>query len=494
MATATKNWLHRALSETGFLAVCLLAAAAFVLQAWNLDQTAAPFTDEGVYAEAGRLIMSGHVPYSDFLLVHMPLLPLFIGFFLKLTSSLFATRLIYCALNCASAVLLFQVLVRIRPNQFFAFIACCFYLTYQTMVSHDCRFMAIRQFSNIFVITFMFLLDSRFDNSRVALTARSLIYLLGGFTFLPTLPGMTLLQLGTFWDRSDKTRKKLLNIVMNPFLASLALGAFFYFIPQAFEQVVAFQKTRPYLEMAVRFQWIWDYSRSDLLLYAIGLAGLCFSILKPKVALGYAIALLGIICINFFVPRGYYPHYLVGAAPAFAVGAFLLLAQVENLFGPKWKMKLQFASLAVLSAHLYIVTPGLWKEWIGNESGGYKKLVSILHEMPGPLLAMEPIYAVDAGIPLVSHFNQADMRVYRVTGEAFPEDKLSDLESRACTLLLEPYFTRSFLPKAVIERWMTQYSTVYNDWWGTILVSNRPDCQSVDASHARVENHLGERI
>lgn len=57
----------------GWTAVLGAALVAFALQASSLHVAAAPYTDEGVYAEVGRRIFAGERPHANVPLFHMPL-------------------------------------------------------------------------------------------------------------------------------------------------------------------------------------------------------------------------------------------------------------------------------------------------------------------------------------------------------------------------------------------------------------------------------------
>ena len=82
----------------------------FFLQTRFLHLASYPVSDEGVYAEAGRMIMRGFVPHSDFPLFHMPLLPIMIGLGLEILQEMYYLRLIYVLVNCLSVVVLYITL------------------------------------------------------------------------------------------------------------------------------------------------------------------------------------------------------------------------------------------------------------------------------------------------------------------------------------------------------------------------------------------------
>ncbi|MDV2995395.1 MAG: hypothetical protein N4J56_005049 [Chroococcidiopsis sp. SAG 2025] len=134
-----------------------IACFFFYLQARYLHLAAFPFTDEGVYAEAGRLMLEGLVPHKDFPLWHLPLLPLYSGIVLKLTGNMYWVRLLFLALNCFAVVPFYLTCKKLRDNSSAAILAILFYLTFHELMFQDFRFLAIRQMANNFLIFFFYL-------------------------------------------------------------------------------------------------------------------------------------------------------------------------------------------------------------------------------------------------------------------------------------------------------------------------------------------------
>jgi hypothetical protein len=135
----------------------LVISCFFYAQFLNLHNAEAAFTDEGVYAQAGSLIMDGLIPHRDFPLWHMPLLPWFIGITLKLTGEMYYVRTLFLFLNCLAVFPLYLTFREIRKNIYAALFAVLFYLTFHEMVHHDFRFVAIRQLANDLWIVFFYL-------------------------------------------------------------------------------------------------------------------------------------------------------------------------------------------------------------------------------------------------------------------------------------------------------------------------------------------------
>ena len=60
---STPKWLRDRPYEISVMALCLFA---FLVQSWNLGLATFPYSDEGVSAQAGRLLFSGFLRYRDF--------------------------------------------------------------------------------------------------------------------------------------------------------------------------------------------------------------------------------------------------------------------------------------------------------------------------------------------------------------------------------------------------------------------------------------------
>ena len=148
---------------TGILAFCrtengivmFIVLFFFLLQVRYLHLATNSITDEGVYAQAGRMMWSGLMPHRDFPLWHMPLLPFLIGLGLKIFGSMYVLRVLFLLVNCLMAIPLFVTLKHLNKNTACAIFAILFYLTFHEMVHHDFRLLAIRQVSNaIFILYF----------------------------------------------------------------------------------------------------------------------------------------------------------------------------------------------------------------------------------------------------------------------------------------------------------------------------------------------------
>jgi hypothetical protein len=154
MKTATDGWKD---SDSHCIALAAaISLAFFFLQARHLHEAAMPATDEGVYAEAGRMMWGGLVPHTDFGFWHMPLMPLLIGLGLKMLPGIYAVRMVFLFAHCFAVVPLALFLRRISPGIVAPIVAVFFYLSFHELVHHDFRFLAIRQLANDLLILFLF--------------------------------------------------------------------------------------------------------------------------------------------------------------------------------------------------------------------------------------------------------------------------------------------------------------------------------------------------
>jgi len=455
----------------------VLALVFFVLQARLLPLAVQPETDEGVYAEAGRMMMRGFLPHRDFPFWHMPLLPLLIGMGLKIFGDMNVLRMVFLALNCLSIVPLYSIFKKISESRFAPVPALILYLSFHEMVHHDFRFLAIRQLANIFLILFLYC-RLLYPEARWAFYTQILLAVLSGFLFLPALLDIIILSviLSLWQDKSTCRRSELRKTGKIVLIALIIVALYLLVIPHAFQQVVFEQLTRPGGRSISRlFELL--HAKNDSLLYLFGVSGLlgAMVILHPLRSL--IVSMLVIIVLALFLSSNYYPHYLSLAGPAFAFGILcfvLMLREIGRETGLSRAVPI-LGSILLVSIHLWIVLPSLLKEWNGNRNPDYPSFIERLRSLPGPLLSAQPIHAVLAQKDLVQDIQDVALRSPR-SQKPHTNAELESMREKACSILLEGRL-EGVIPKKMREEWKRESSVVERTPWGTLLLTHQPHCK-----------------
>ncbi|MFH1444060.1 MAG: hypothetical protein ABIG34_01570 [Candidatus Peregrinibacteria bacterium] len=457
----------------------ILALVFFILQARFLSIAVQQGTDEGVYAEAGRMIVRGFLPHRDFPFWHMPLFPLLIGMGLKIFGQMNVLRMAFLALNCFSVIPLFIIFKKVSGSRFAPLPALVLYLSFHEMVHHDFRFLAIRQLANVLLILFLYcrLLH---PEARWAFRAQIILAVLSGFLFLPALLNILILSFVlSLWQTDDVRQRSDLRNTMKIALTSLiAISLYFLLIPHAFQQVVFEQFTRSGGRSLSRFFELF-HSRKDSLLYLLSVSSLVgvIALLRPLRPL--AVSMLVIIVLALFLSSNYYPHYMSLAGPAFAFG---ILCLVLILWEIGREMDLPrtipvFGGVLLVSVHLWITLPSLLAEWNGNHHADYPAFIERLRSLPGPLLSAQPIHAVLAGKYLVQEIQNVTLRSPQ-SQNPHTSAEFGNMREKACTILLEGRLEGA-LPKGMKDKWIQESSLVEKTPWGILLLTNQPHCAPI---------------
>ena len=454
----------------------VLALVFFVLQARFLPLAVQQGTDEGVYSEAGRMIVGGLLPHKDFPFWHMPLLPLLIGMGLKIFGQMSVLRMMFLAFNCISIVPLYVVFKKVSGSRFAPLPALVLYLSFHEMVHHDFRFLAIRQLANVFLILFLYcrLLH---PEARWAFWVQIVLAVLSGFLFLPALLNIIVLSVVlSLWQKVNVRRlSDLKNTGRIVLIAFFAIALYFLLIPQAFQQVIYEQFTRSGGRSIFRIFELFHAER-DSLLYVLSISALLGAVAILRQVRPLAVAMLLIIALALFLSSNYYPHYLSLAGPAFAFGILCLTLILQEI-GQEMALARVipiFGSMLLVSVHLWIVLPSLLGEWNGNRHPDYPAFIERLRSLPGPLLSAQPIHAVLAGKDLMPELRDVYLRppVPQIphTNAAF-----ESMREKACTILLEGRLEGA-MTKEMRERWIRESPVVEKTPWGTILLTDQPHC------------------
>jgi hypothetical protein len=451
----------------------------FVLQVWNLPLAAFPRADEGVHAEAGRMIVDGYMPYRDFSYAHPPLLPVLIGVGLKITHAMLPLRVAGLLLNCLGVIPLYLVVRKLGGTPLPGLIAVTCYLTYHEMVHHDFRFLASRQLANLLFVLFLYFAVVKREGRGTGV-AQGLLAGASLFVLYQAGVNVALVAVAAAVQPGVGVRRGVLirRYAVMGLLIAAALAVFFLAVPGSFDETIRvhFHVVRS-IDRAGR---LWRFiSFRDSACYLFGVAGLLAgAALLPRLR-ALAVALLATIML-VLVPREFYPHYWVLAAPAFTVGIWMLAELARSRLSGRLPALGTAAAGLILATQATLALPSLLKEWLFTTNPEYHATVRVLANLPEPLLVFyEPIYGIDAGQRLVHHYYQAASRGLVVLGEKMSRDELARLADQACTILV----TRAdlpLLPREVVAEWQVSFRRHDAPADVLVLTTDRPGCGAVE--------------
>ena len=458
------------------LSLYVVIALVILLQVVHLSLATNPITDEGVYAEAGRLIMQGNIPHMDFPLWHMPMLPLLIGIGLKLFGSMYPIRLIYLLLNCLAAIPLYLTFRNLHKYSAAAVLAIFFYLTFHEMVHHDFRFLAVRQLTNIFFIGFFYLGTVKQQWKWTPLL-QTLCAAAAVMTFLLSAVHLVLLVIALVlmansWKESLSIARRY-TLIAIPVLVLLLV--YFLFIPQSIDQVIVAQTHRFPMDLQYRLKLMFT-GQFDAFFYTVSLVSLVLGTVFLRKQRFLCFAMLGIFLTSTFLPRFFYPHYTSAAAPALAYGIFIFSILVSTTckhIGQHALLCTYTILIFTFTYHFSLVFSSLAGEWLGNRNPDYYQLIDVLRNSPGPLLALEPIYAVDADRQLIHESIDTYFRSPLL--QPLSENEYAEMANRACTILLEGKANR-YIPSSLRKQWREQFAVIHENRWGSVLLTSNAHC------------------
>ncbi|MCE7874288.1 hypothetical protein DYH09_28490 [bacterium CPR1] len=459
----------RALSTGDFLLPLALALTAFFLQVSSLSR-AVVFSDEGAFAEAGRLALAGHVPHVDFPWYHMPGLPLLIEVGRQLWGSLQGPRTLYLALNCLAVLPLSLALSRLGFSRTAALMGSFFYLAFFEMVHQDFRFFAVRQAANALVIGF--LLVSTLPPSKRALAGQSALAILAAAIFLPTLLNLGLVALASVLAERDPALRygRAAGYVRVFALATGSLGVWFLLVPQGFQQVVVGQLQRAPIGLLERWHSL-SGATEDRFLYAAAMLSLVIGLFQLPRVRPYSWAMLALALASVSTSASYYRHYPALAGPALAFGMASLVAVVEGLAW-RWSRRpgLLLAGVCLLLAtvQLALVGPRLRVLWFEDANPEFSRMVEEIKHAPEPLLTFQPLFAVEADVATLPELSSFALRSPAARAE---RNFFESLPSRAGSLLLEPRALH-YLPPDLVRGWRSRYRIRFENRAGALLVTD----------------------
>lgn len=446
-----------------------MVAALFVslcaVQIWSLQHSAKPLSDEGVYLYAAKLIAAGATPYKNFLLVHPPGAILAIAGFFKLFGiDLVLLRAVYVIL-CQSVMLPIYMIVRRRSVDIWpALCALAAWIGFVQLQHHDTRFVALRVVALIPLAWGLWLgLDGR--RPPAAFLAGLFVSLTVFITFsvvFITAP----LALGLLYLHRRARRH------WGWLLAGMIAGAIplllTFTIPRAWECLIEFHANR------VRFPWpyrrdvLWIVVGSSPAVFALWLIGMLNGKSRDVRLIG--LANLFAIAAVFAVPRSNAMHYYNILGVTLAVSAGLGVAAL-SIWGQESNWRRLYGAAVALSLFMMIIlqfAAVCLPDYCSKEGQGYHDLIAQLRRCEGPLMTIEPIYALDAGLDIPGHYYVADIRALKDSHENLPPSAYIDLLNASRYYLEEKHSAERFQPE-VHDFILTNFELVYANPWGRIF-------------------------
>lgn len=449
----------------------------FYLQARYLHEAAMPDTDEGVYAQVGRLMLQGLIPHLDFAFFHMPLLPLFAGVGGKVFHGIHGVRLLFLLLNSFAVIPLYLTFLHVARDRFAAAVGVFFYLTYHEMVHHDFRFLAIRQLGNDLFIAYVFL-GTVVRKWRHAFWLQTACAAASALLFLPSLFNLGFVSLALTWRRPDGVswKSETIRYATVGLVAFAFALAYLAAVPGAFRQIVLDQMGRSDESKMLRISHLPDLDK-EILFYALSTACLVAAASFRSAFRPLSLAMLGVVATALLLSSNFYPHYLSIAGPAFAFGVFFGVVLLDSWFGVlgAWRRTAVVTVVALaVSAHACTVLPSLLNEWTGNRHPEYAQITAALRDAGSPVLAMQPVYAVSAGVDMVDALLPSYIRP-PVAVPPYSEADFERMAAEACSILLDGSL-RGIVPGGVIDGWSARYEHVVDNSWATVLRTRNPLC------------------
>jgi hypothetical protein len=449
------------------------------LQMAHLYMSISPDTDEGVYAEAGRLMLAGKVPYRDFPLSHMPLFPLLVGVGLRLAGSMYGVRLLSVLINCLAVVPLYIALRWTVPDardaRAAALCAAAFYSMYHEMVFHDYRSVAIRPLVNVCVLVYFALGTVRTSRLWITFT-QALLSLSVAMLFLPGLANVALIS-SALIVTTDRDRRWLAvrRYAAIGVVTVAAIALVFWMIPGSLQKVVLDHLNRSPVPRLWRLSYVLQQPE-ERFFYVLSTGSLIVAAAAVRGLRTWSAAMLAIIAISLLAPSNFYLHYVTVAAPALAFGIFAFALEISHAaqLSRRHARALVYGALTLtVCTQAAIVMPGLLREW-GASNADRRLLIDRLARSPEPVLTVKPIYAVEAHKHLVAELEPVYMDP-PVESRHFDVEDYLHAGAKACTIVLEKAAYQT-IPAHALEQWRRDYESVFANPAGTLLLTHHPEC------------------
>ncbi len=453
--------------EWDVVALSVLLIASFALQVRTLHVAAAPMTDEGVHVEAGRMILEGYVPYRDFSYLHPPVLPLFSALGMSLFDGMYGVRFVYLLLNTLSVAGFFAVIRRLTGDRGVALLAAAFLVTYHEMIFHDWRFLATRQFSNVFFAAFLYLGVVR-PRMRWSVVLQCVAAVLATLTIFPAFVNVALSSAAL--TVADGVKLRTLRRYAMIIAACVACSALLFVIPGAYDRLIGLHADVAGESRWDRFAWLFLSSGPNLPLYFFGMCGLVLGGLSRPNLLPMCAACIGMVAV-LLLPGEFLPHYVVLTAFPLALGIALFALTLGTLLPSAFRRWSAVLMLPVLCLHLSLSLPSLLREW-NEDPGVFWRNVDLLRSLPEPVLTFqEPMYAIEAGKRVTHHY----MRAGRQSFSPPSLDELRSLADASCSITVTSVDS-GFLPDDIEIEWEGRYEQAGDADWKSVYRTHNEGC------------------
>lgn len=425
----------------------ILVVAGIYIQSHSIKTLVYPFTDEGVYLYASKLVAQGYIIYQDFFLIHLPLWIYINAAVLSILHwNIDLYHFIYVGYVVAGVIPLYLLIYRRTKITAPALVASLIYLTYPEMAQWDMHMFAMRQASLPLLGWGLYHLiaTKKLRSSAVFLAFFSMSLVTNFLITILIVGGWIIWRVSAGgYTKSKKIKLKEIIPLVAPFLI---LSSIYYvmilLIPNAYRDVFGYQLENRVISLVERIVYLRGMVKLNWVIFATGLAGW---IVIPQKLRWLSISFVLASILILLGTRSFYPHYLVILAIPLSIGSGFLCDYLINLGVTKWGL------VGIVAIGLYISTgKHLANHLWSTRNDNFFQVVSILKQRLEPVFSFEPIYAVHAGKLLTFHEHVADARSFRVLGQYYTPQQYIELIDRSQTVLLDPY-TKSVLPQLAYQ-------------------------------------------
>jgi hypothetical protein len=258
---------------------------------------------------------------------------------------------------------------------------------------------------------------------------------------------------------------------------ALGVCLYFWIVPESFRQVVLDQLHRPSVPRLWRLTYVLE-QHQDRFFYGLSTLSLVVASITLRGLRALSAAMLCMIAVSILASSNFFPHYPTVAAPAFAFGVFAFGQLVWLVAQPfrRYRTLIEYGALVIaVGLHAGVAVPSLLDEWAVS-NGDQRLMIDRLTAAPDPLLALKPIYAVEAHKRLVRELEGVYMDP--PTGKpVFGAQEFLLFGKKACAILLDRAASDA-VPQVVQERWRRDFSVFFANPVGTVLLTGQPHCET----------------
>lgn len=448
-----------------FAAVSIFFLIALFFQTQSIGKLVYTASDEGVYLYASKLITQGYLPYKDFFLGHLPFLMYVNAFILVLTKfNLNIFHWIYIIWVLSILFPVYFITKKITKNSFVAFLAIFLLITFNEFSKWGIHFFAIRQASMPFLAWGIYFLTNKknLQLSAIFLAFFSLCLM----TNLILACGLILSYLFCefiFKGKQLEIKKLIWPTVIFIGIIIIQL-AWVLLLPNGYKDVFSFQMTRFYVDLPMRLSIILATMRLNWPIIVFGLIG-TFVLRKDTIFL--SIFNFFAVLIVIFVGNSFFIDYLCILGVNLAISTGILFSALMKL-----SRFILFPIILLVVGSIYFSNYNFLKfNWIDNKNPRFFAAVDKIKNMPEPILAYEPLYALYADKNLTFYYNVADARYFFIENNGLSNDQSLKLLVASQTIIIDDHLNQ-ILSQNDKEYISQNFKEVYFDGQITIYVKN----------------------